>query len=231
MHHHRPPPFPPSATALIALPNCVKVLRLAPICPVDKPSPLPLFVATHVALPRGPIPCRLAALHLPSTCPLPPCPALPRSLSELEYVASQIQLAPRNEASWTFLAGLFSCLQPWASQPYALARWPEVDTICREALQVQGRSGCSRVQIGGRPAKQRHTLPCCCLLRVHWVVQGQDLAGCCKDFDAGPTAPPAVAEARRCASSPGHCRGRGHGLVPSAPTRVCQGCWLACAAA
>ncbi|PNH07640.1 Protein farnesyltransferase/geranylgeranyltransferase type-1 subunit alpha, partial [Tetrabaena socialis] len=54
--------------------------------------------------------------------------------SELEYVAAAIQLAPRNEAPWAYLTGLFATLPPWASQPRALSRFPEVHTICAEAL-------------------------------------------------------------------------------------------------
>ncbi|GFR52576.1 hypothetical protein Agub_g15169 [Astrephomene gubernaculifera] len=54
--------------------------------------------------------------------------------SELEYVATAIHRAPRNESPWRYLTGLFATLQPWASQPRALSRCPEVHTICTEAL-------------------------------------------------------------------------------------------------
>ncbi|EFJ42298.1 hypothetical protein VOLCADRAFT_107343 [Volvox carteri f. nagariensis] len=54
--------------------------------------------------------------------------------SELSYVADAIQRAPRNEAPWRYLTGLFVTLEPWASQPRALSCHPEVYTICTEAL-------------------------------------------------------------------------------------------------
>ncbi|KXZ48757.1 hypothetical protein GPECTOR_25g341 [Gonium pectorale] len=54
--------------------------------------------------------------------------------SELEFVAAAIQRAPRNEAPWVYLTGLFVTLEPWASQPRAMSRFPEVHTLCCEAL-------------------------------------------------------------------------------------------------
>ncbi len=45
---------------------------------------------------------------------------------ELEFVAGEIQRAPRNEAAWNYLTGLFAALQPWASQQRALSRCLEV---------------------------------------------------------------------------------------------------------
>lgn len=41
-------------------------------------------------------------------------------------MAAAIQKAPRNEAPWRYLTGLFAVLQPWASTPRALSRCPEV---------------------------------------------------------------------------------------------------------
>ncbi|KAG2493695.1 hypothetical protein HYH03_008209 [Edaphochlamys debaryana] len=54
---------------------------------------------------------------------------------ELEYVAGAIAKAPRNEAPWRYLTGLFATLQPWAGQPRALSTFPDVHQICQEALQ------------------------------------------------------------------------------------------------
>ncbi len=41
-------------------------------------------------------------------------------------MAAAIQKAPRNEAPWRYLTGLFAVLQPWASTHRALSRCPEV---------------------------------------------------------------------------------------------------------
>lgn len=53
---------------------------------------------------------------------------------ELQFVAEAIQRAPRNEAPWRYLTGLFAALEPWASQSRPLSTHPEVYTICTEAL-------------------------------------------------------------------------------------------------
>lgn len=57
---------------------------------------------------------------------------------ELAFVACQVARAPRNEAPWAYLTGLFSSLRPWCSQPYAMARWEDVHAICCEAISACG---------------------------------------------------------------------------------------------
>ncbi|GIL49286.1 hypothetical protein Vafri_5417 [Volvox africanus] len=54
--------------------------------------------------------------------------------SELSYVAEAIRHAPRNEAPWRYLTGIFATLEPWSSQPHALSCHFDVYTICTEAL-------------------------------------------------------------------------------------------------
>eukprot|EP00200_Dunaliella_tertiolecta_P003950 CAMPEP_0202349154 /NCGR_PEP_ID=MMETSP1126-20121109/6769_1 /ASSEMBLY_ACC=CAM_ASM_000457 /TAXON_ID=3047 /ORGANISM="Dunaliella tertiolecta, Strain CCMP1320" /LENGTH=434 /DNA_ID=CAMNT_0048940927 /DNA_START=774 /DNA_END=2078 /DNA_ORIENTATION=- len=52
--------------------------------------------------------------------------------AELEYVAAQVAIAPRNESAWNYLHGLFRLP---GTHPHDMARFQEVYAICAEALR------------------------------------------------------------------------------------------------